>query len=106
MDKPTKIDINSTSVYRETTLPMHEAKIKKPIFRTGSIGDDDDGFGQNGNTKRKVKKPKRRDKSDLGENFIAPDGGWAWLVCIAAGASNVSEFLLHKLLIIKYFTSW
>lgn len=36
------------------------------------------------------KKPKRRDKSDLGPNYIAPDGGWGWVVCIAAGFSNVS----------------
>lgn len=33
----------------------------------------------------------RKDKSDLGENFVAPDGGWAWLVCIAAGISNVGK---------------
>jgi len=33
----------------------------------------------------------RKDKSDLGVDFVAPDGGWAWLVCIAAGASNVGE---------------
>uniref|UniRef100_A0A1I8N429 Major facilitator superfamily (MFS) profile domain-containing protein n=1 Tax=Musca domestica TaxID=7370 RepID=A0A1I8N429_MUSDO len=38
----------------------------------------------------KPKKPKRRDKSDLGPNFIAPDGGWGWVVCIAAGLSNFS----------------
>ncbi|XP_061396638.1 uncharacterized protein LOC133332268 [Musca vetustissima] len=42
--------------------------------------------------KVKTKKPKRRDKSDLGEDFIAPDGGWAWLVCIAAGVSNLSIY--------------
>lgn len=36
------------------------------------------------------KKPKRRDKSDLGADFVAPDGGWGWVVCIAAGLSNVS----------------
>uniref|UniRef100_A0A1I8MKW4 Major facilitator superfamily (MFS) profile domain-containing protein n=1 Tax=Musca domestica TaxID=7370 RepID=A0A1I8MKW4_MUSDO len=42
--------------------------------------------------KVKDKKPKRRDKSDLGEDFIAPDGGWAWLVCIAAGVSNLSIY--------------
>ncbi|XP_017869450.1 PREDICTED: uncharacterized protein LOC108618054 [Drosophila arizonae] len=34
----------------------------------------------------------RKDKSDLGENFVAPDGGWAWLVCIAAGISNMSLY--------------
>ncbi|XP_055842644.1 monocarboxylate transporter 6-like [Episyrphus balteatus] len=26
-------------------------------------------------------------KSDLGEHFIAPDGGWGWLVAIASGVS-------------------
>lgn len=36
-------------------------------------------------------KPKRRDKSDLGPDFIAPDGGWGWVVCIAAGIANVSN---------------
>lgn len=35
------------------------------------------------------KKPKRRDKSDLGKDFVAPDGGWGWVVCLAAGFSNV-----------------
>lgn len=33
----------------------------------------------------------RQDKSDLGADFVAPDGGWAWLVCVAAGLSNVGE---------------
>lgn len=56
-----------TSVYQATTQPLNAADKCK-----------------------KTKKPQRRDKSDLGENFIAPDGGWAWLVCIAAGISNVS----------------
>ncbi|XP_075154457.1 uncharacterized protein LOC142228052 [Haematobia irritans] len=40
----------------------------------------------------KTKKKRRRDKSDLGDDFIAPDGGWAWLVCIAAGISNLSIY--------------
>lgn len=37
------------------------------------------------------KPPRRRDKSDLGPDFVAPDGGWGWVVCIAAGFSNVSK---------------
>ncbi|XP_013118786.1 uncharacterized protein LOC106095894 [Stomoxys calcitrans] len=37
-------------------------------------------------------KPKRRDKSDLGPDFVAPDGGWGWVVCLAAGFSNFSLF--------------
>lgn len=36
-------------------------------------------------------KKKRRDKSDLGPDFVAPDGGWGWVVCLAAGFSNVSS---------------
>ncbi|EDW26430.1 GL13011 [Drosophila persimilis] len=34
----------------------------------------------------------RNDKSDLGDDFVAPDGGWAWLVCVAAGVSNLSIY--------------
>ncbi|XP_068158871.1 uncharacterized protein [Drosophila tropicalis] len=34
----------------------------------------------------------RKNKSDLGSNFVAPDGGWAWVVCVAAGISNLSIF--------------
>ncbi|KAH8300907.1 hypothetical protein KR044_004112 [Drosophila immigrans] len=34
----------------------------------------------------------RKDKSDLGADFVAPDGGWAWLVCVAAGVSNLSLY--------------
>lgn len=36
------------------------------------------------------KKEKRRDKSDLGPNFVAPDGRWGWFVVVAAGCSNVN----------------
>lgn len=35
-------------------------------------------------------KIKRENKCDLGPNFVAPDGGWGWLIVIAAGTSNVS----------------
>jgi hypothetical protein len=36
----------------------------------------------------KVKK-KRKNHSQLGPDFVAPDGGYGWLVCLGAGASNV-----------------
>lgn len=36
------------------------------------------------------RKFKRRDKSDLGPNFVAPDGKWGWCVVVAAGCSNVN----------------
>lgn len=41
----------------------------------------------------KKKKKKRRDKSDLGDNFVAPDGGWGWLVAIASGVNIVRDTL-------------
>lgn len=34
-------------------------------------------------------KKKKRDKSDVGPNFIVPDGGWGWFVVVGAGCSNV-----------------
>ncbi|XP_030381365.1 uncharacterized protein LOC115629146 isoform X2 [Scaptodrosophila lebanonensis] len=40
----------------------------------------------------KPKKPKRRDKSDLGPDFEAPDGGWGWVVCVTAGLNNFFMF--------------
>ncbi|ALC48712.1 out [Drosophila busckii] len=44
------------------------------------------------NVTTKNKKPKRRDKSDLGPDFVAPDGGWGWVICLAAGFSNFFMF--------------
>lgn len=43
------------------------------------------------------KKKKRRDKSDLGEDFVAPDGGWGWLVAVASGVNIVStaNYIFH-----------
>eukprot|EP00099_Drosophila_melanogaster_P017395 NP_573367.1 uncharacterized protein Dmel_CG14196 [Drosophila melanogaster] len=34
----------------------------------------------------------KHDKSDLGDDFVAPDAGWAWIVCVAAGVSNLSIY--------------
>ncbi|XP_039499889.1 uncharacterized protein LOC120456865 [Drosophila santomea] len=44
------------------------------------------------NDTTKPKKPKRRDRSDLGPDFVAPDGGWGWVVCLAAGLNNFFLF--------------
>lgn len=35
-------------------------------------------------------KNKSKDKCDLGPDFVAPDGGWGWLIVFGAGLSNVS----------------
>lgn len=38
------------------------------------------------------KKKKKINHSDLGPDFVAPDGGFGWMVCVAAGLSNVRIF--------------
>ena len=55
-------------------------------------------------TKPKKLKPKR-DKSDLGPDFVAPDGGWGWVVCVAAGFSNVSIIYksYYRFMFLNYF---
>lgn len=40
-------------------------------------------------------KKTRRNHSQLGPGFVAPDGGFGWFVCFAAGCSNVSKINLH-----------
>lgn len=45
-------------------------------------------------TKPKVKKaPINRSK--LGPDYVAPDGGHGWLVALAAGCSNVSILIIE-----------
>lgn len=41
-------------------------------------------------------KKKRRDKSDLGDDFVAPDGGWGWLVSVASGLNILVTFALAQ----------
>ncbi|XP_035902824.1 uncharacterized protein LOC118507815 [Anopheles stephensi] len=40
--------------------------------------------------KKRTKLPKNR--SQLGSDFVAPDGGWGWMVVLAAGCSNLCTF--------------
>ncbi|XP_013118780.2 monocarboxylate transporter 1 [Stomoxys calcitrans] len=50
---------------------------------------------QNGASKvlpKKSVKTKKRNKSDLGDKFVAPDGGWAWLVAVASGFNMLVIF--------------
>lgn len=53
------------------------------------VGADNNGLKA---TNKKIKK-KRKNHSQLGSDFVAPDGGFGWFVCFAAGASNVRIFL-------------
>lgn len=41
--------------------------------------------------KKKSSSKSKRNKCDLGPDFVAPDGGWAYCILIAAGCSNVSR---------------
>lgn len=55
--------------------------------KNGVVSQQPDG---NQNTTSASTKIKRKNKCDLGADFVAPDGGWGWLVVVAAGVSNVS----------------
>jgi len=48
------------------------------------------------------KKKKNRNKSYLGPDFVAPDGGWGWFVALAAGCSNVKKIIKILQKIIKF----
>lgn len=56
--------------------------------KNGVVAAPDAVSNQNNRTVKT--KNKRKNKCDLGPDFIAPDGGWGWLIVIAAGTSNVS----------------
>ncbi|XP_037938724.1 uncharacterized protein LOC119671918 [Teleopsis dalmanni] len=83
MGKHNNTNLNNGRIYQPTTVPIIAQK-KAFIFSHKSATETPV-------TETKEKKP-RHDKSDLGEHFIAPDGGWAWLVCVAAGISNLSIY--------------
>jgi MFS family permease len=42
--------------------------------------------------KRVSPKKKKKNHSQLGKDFVAPDGGFGWLICVAAGCSNLCTF--------------
>ncbi|XP_075154477.1 uncharacterized protein LOC142228062 [Haematobia irritans] len=42
--------------------------------------------------KIKPGKKKRRNKSDLGDDFVAPDGGWGWIVALASGLNGLVAY--------------
>ncbi|KAL5278639.1 hypothetical protein ACFFRR_003334 [Megaselia abdita] len=48
------------------------------------------------NLKVESTKPKRRDKSDLGENFIPPDGGWGWVVAVGSGLGTLFTYAMMQ----------
>lgn len=63
--------------HNDTQSNGHKKEVKMPMKNGGA-------------SKIKVNPKPRRNKCDLGSDFVAPDGGWGWIVLIAAGCSNVS----------------
>ncbi|XP_030379560.1 uncharacterized protein LOC115627844 [Scaptodrosophila lebanonensis] len=78
----------SNKVYKDTTQPLPKVSINMPSTSTSGAA------SRAASTKPGARRfyYNRKDKSDLGEDFVAPDGGWAWLVCVAAGVSNLSIY--------------
>lgn len=72
----------------ETLIESNGKEIKIDIQKTIS-------------SKVKSTKPKHRDKSDLGENFIAPDGGWGWAVAVGSGLGTVSKLKILEHIVLK-----
>ena len=63
-----------------------------PTGRSSPIGETMNDVGSD---KKSVKKV-RKNHSQLGADFVAPDGGFGWLVCMAAGFSNVNDKILRN----------
>uniref|UniRef100_A0A182M4Y4 Major facilitator superfamily (MFS) profile domain-containing protein n=1 Tax=Anopheles culicifacies TaxID=139723 RepID=A0A182M4Y4_9DIPT len=69
-----KTDENDNEYCKRTTLRIEE--LNTPANKAGD--------------KKRPKLPKNR--SQLGSDFVAPDGGWGWMVVLAAGLSNLCTF--------------
>lgn len=92
---PVILQQNHQHLIGTTTAQSYENGFRK----NGHIGNGVTGETQMNNKQQLPKKKRRQNKADLGSNFIAPDGGWGWLVVIAAGVSNVSiqcKFIFEK----------
>lgn len=77
-----------TDDHQISTAETMKQKDEKSNGRNGSLSN-----GKQHQTSNGVKtKSKNRNKCDLGPNFVAPDGGWGWLVLVAAGCSNVCQY--------------
>ncbi|TMW49119.1 hypothetical protein DOY81_005802 [Sarcophaga bullata] len=85
--------INSTNTTTNTRPKSMEAAAKLPKL---IIPDSKTQYNDIKIVKTKPVKKKRRDKSDLGENFVAPDGGWGWFVSIASGINILVTFALAQ----------
>lgn len=66
---------------------MGDGKEEKPLAVTGSRPQPTASAAA---TKPRVKK-EPINRSKLGPDYVAPDGGHGWFVALAAGCSNVSK---------------
>lgn len=75
----------STSFWEfQVTLEVVPISIMKLL--TNAPSDENNVY-----VEKKVKK-KRKNHSQLGKDFVAPDSGYGWFICMAAGSSNVRMF--------------
>ncbi|XP_022209163.2 uncharacterized protein LOC111065351 [Drosophila obscura] len=95
-------NINEASRLR---LPEEQLTAEQPQQQQQQQQSQSQHHSKNGTGQAKVvlanshsptKKKKRRDKSDLGDDFVAPDGGWGWLVAIASGVNILVTFALAQ----------